>query len=172
MQSVTEFFAPFAHVPGRYEVCRIRSPTHGVFDSFIVLGESTSVPATVYVASDAGGEFMAQRYPECATLRADHLGIDESDDALTVRCALRASIGPIRKASIRFQADAGTPREVPYGAQDRPVWGSRWACTGVDLELDARVTGHLHGPDVDVRFEEDPGILTVGSYGHIRPLNR
>ncbi len=155
----TEFFVPFVHIPGRYEWCRIRSPTHGVFDCFIVLGESTHVPCTVYVGNDAGLRFMRDRYPESTCILAD---IQLDDQLHTVACALRAAEGPIHAAKMVFEADPGVPREVPYGGDS--VWGSAFACQGVDLELDARVTGHVRGPEVDTAVE-GAGILTLGSYG-------
>src|ERR1051326_372296 len=90
-----EFFAPFAHLPGRVELCRIRSPTHGVFDTCIVLGASPAVPATVYVNSTLGAAFLAERYPECTAVRVAPSGLTvaESADGRTVTGTLRAEAG-------------------------------------------------------------------------------
>src|SRR5690349_7900651 len=92
-----EFFAPFAHLEGRFEWCRIRSPTHGVFDCFIVLGKSTAEPATVYVNSVLGAAFMKDRYPECAAVRVPPAGlsITESPDGRTISGTLAADAGPL-----------------------------------------------------------------------------
>jgi hypothetical protein len=173
---VYEFFAPFAHVPGRYEWCRIRSPTHGVFDTFIVLSPAgTSAPATVYVAHDAGERFMRERYPECETHRVgmDELRIEERDAGRTLVCDLRARSGPVRAAKMTFQAPGGaTPRAVPYGGDGAPVWGSkRFTCWGVDLALDATVVGAVERAEGYVEpLQRVAGILTLGSFGRIAPL--
>jgi hypothetical protein len=164
-----EFFAPFAHVPGRFEWCRVRSPTHGVFDLFIVLGASTSVPATVYHASDAGARFLAERYPECGRFAAHELRIAEEKDGWSLACRLRAEHGPVRAADMRFDAEPCVPRQVPYGGQGEPVWGSRFTCWGVDLAAEARVAGSVDGPHGRERVE-GPGVLTLGSFGRIAPL--
>lgn len=170
---VTEFFAPFAHVPGRFEWCRIRSPTHGVFDCFIVLGASTAVPATVYVRDDVGKAFMRDRYPECTTLRVPEgdLRIGESDGGRTVTGSLRADAGPVRRAQMTLRGAGGVPEEVPYGGTGFPVWGGRWTCEGVDLNVPAQVTGFVEGPDgrrEDLAGAE--GIVTLGSHAVIAPL--
>lgn len=170
---VTEFFAPFAHVPGRFEWCRIRSPTHGVFDCFIALGQSTAAPATVYVRDGRGEAFMRERYPECATFRvpADDLRITESDDGRTVTGLLRSGVGPVRRAEMTLRGADGVPEEVAYGGTGQPVWGSRWTCTGVDLNVPARVEGsveHADGRREDLAGAE--GVVTLGSHGVIEPL--
>ncbi len=67
MTEVWEFYAPFAHIEGKYEWCRIRTTTHGIFDTFILFPYSEQV--TVYVVDDAGEQFMRDRYPECDTYR-------------------------------------------------------------------------------------------------------
>ncbi len=171
--AVTEFFAPFAHVPGRFEWCRIRSPTHGVFDCFIVLAESTSVPATVYVRSDNGEAFMAERYPECRAIRvpAESLRLSEAAEGRVVSGVLQASEGPVREVQMMFRATDGIPVEVPYGGTGQPVWGGRWSCTGVDLNLAAAVSGHVvdhEGNRENLAGAE--GVVTCGSYGTIAPL--
>lgn len=172
-ETVYEFFAPFVHIPGRYEWCRIRSPTHGVFDCFIVLGADTSAPATVYVDADHGEAFMAQRYPECTCVRADEQGllIDESVDGRRVEASITAPAGPVRKAHMVFQAEPGaTPRQVSYGGEARPVWGSRYTCWGVDLELDATVTGRVEAM-MGVEELATHGIVTLGSFGRIAAMS-
>ena len=170
-----EFFSPFAHVPGKYEWCRIRSPTHGVFDTFIVLGKSTSEPATVYVNSVLGQNFMRDRYPECRTLRVapGGLRIDESPDGRSVAGKMEASEGPLQSAEMVLKAPpAALPRNVPYGGDGSPVWGSRkWTCWGVDLVLDGAATGRVVASDG--RSEElrgVPALVTLGSFGRIAPL--
>lgn len=166
-----EFFQPFAHVEGKYEWCRIRSPTHGVFDTFILLGS----PAIVYVAEAAGERFMRDRYPECQTYRVPEgaLAIRETGVGQRVTGRLRASVGPVAEASMRFDTGASTvPRAVPYGGRGRPVWDSpRWTCWGVDLVLDATVEGRIRWRDQpETRLEGVPGLVTLGSFGRIAPL--
>ncbi len=168
-----EFFAPFAHVPGRYEWCRIRSPTHGVFDCFIVLGESTAVPATVYVDSGAGAAFMADRYPQSACIRvgAGDLRLEELDGGRSVSGRLVADTGPVRRVDLTLRGGAALPRQSEYGGQGFPVWGSSWACWGVDLELDAEVAGAVvHADGHEERLDGAPGIVTLGSFGRLTPI--
>ena len=166
-----EFFAPFAHVPGKYEWCRIRSPKHGVFDCFILLGASTAEAATVHVNSTLGAAFMAERYPECKAVRVPPGGLvlQESPDGATVTGRLRAPDGPLREADMTLRASAaGVPRQVPYGGEGKPVWGSRFTCWGVDLTLDGSADGRLvwaDGRKEDLRAV--PCIVTRGSFGRI-----
>jgi hypothetical protein len=171
---VYEFFAPFAHVPGKYEWCRIRSPTHGVFDTFIVLGASTGHPATVYVNSVLGTHFMRDRYPECTTVRVapTALIVDESADGRTLTGSLAASEGPVRKATMTLRAPAtALARSVPYGGEGKPVWGGRWTCWGVDLALDATADGTLELADgKKEHLRGAPAIVTLGSFARIAPL--
>jgi len=173
---VYEFFAPFVHVPGRYEWCRVRSPTHGVFDAFIVLSPAgTSGPAKVYVGNDHGLKFMKDRYPECETHLAapGDLRIEERDAGRTVVCNLRARAGPVKTVKMTFQAPGGAiPRNVPYGGKGEPVWGSKkWTCWGVDLVLDAAATGAIEWAEGYVEpLNRVPAIVTLGSMGRIAPL--
>jgi len=173
-QVAYEFFAPFAHLPGRFEWCRIRSPTHGVFDTFIALGASTAEPATVYVNSALGAAFMADRYPECATVRVPpgNLTIAESQDGRTVTGRLKADGGPVREAEMVLRAPAGAvPKAVPYGGDGRPVWGGRWTCWGVDLVLEGSADGTVvHAAGKREAFRGTPCIVTVGSFGRLAPL--
>lgn len=168
-----EFFAPFAHVPGRYEWCRIRSPTHGVFDTFIALGASTQAPATVYVNSVLGERFMAERYPECATVRVPPgaLAMEEGPDGRSLSGTLEAAAGPVRKAAMSIRAPGmALPKAVPYGGEGAPVWGGRWTCWGVDLALDATADGTVERSDGRKEaFRATPAILTLGSFGRIAP---
>lgn len=172
---VYEFFSPFAHVEGRYEWCRIRSPTHGVFDCFIVLHpDGTGEPATVYVDSDEGEAFMRDRYPQCTTIRVPPaaLRLEERDAGRTVEGELRAAEGPVREVSLTFQADPdAVARNVPYGGTGEPVWGNpELTCWGVDLVLDARVDGYVDRTDgASERFDRDEALLTLGSFGRIAP---
>lgn len=170
---VYEFFAPFAHVPGKYEWCRIRSPTHGVFDVFILLGASTSVAATVYVNSTLGASFMAERYPECTTIRVPPGGLvlQETPDGATVTGRLRAPDGPLREADMTLRAGAaGIPKQVPYGGEGGPVWGSRFTCWGVDLNVDGSADGVLVWADGRRETMRGvPCIVTRGSFGRIAP---
>ncbi|MFO1532924.1 MAG: hypothetical protein ABR562_04385 [Thermoplasmatota archaeon] len=171
---VYEFFAPFAHVAGRYEWCRIRSPTHGVFDTFIALGESTAVPATVYVNSVLGQAFMRDRYPECTTVRVppSALEIDESPDGRTVTGALKADQGPVREAQMSLRAPAtALPQAVPYGGDGQPVWGGRFTCWGVDLNLAGNADGFVVKADGKrENLRGTPCIVSLGSFGRIAPL--
>lgn len=171
---VYEFFAPFAHVAGKYEWCRIRSPTHGVLDCFIVLGKTTSEAATVYVNSTLGAAFMVERYPECTTLRLppSGLSITESADGRTVTGSLKAGEGPLREAAMTLRAGPGAiPKAIPYGGEGKPVWGSRWTCWGVDLALDGHADGRLAWADGRKEsLSGVPCIVTLGSFGRIAPL--
>ncbi len=170
---VYEFFAPFAHIPGKYEWCRVRSPTHGVFDLFILLGRTTNVAATVYVNATLGAQFMAERYPECQTIRVPPGGllITESPDGRTVTGKLRAPAGPLREADMTLRAgNAGIPKQVPYGGSGAPVWGSRFTCWGVDLDLDANADGRLVWEDGRTEtLRGAPAIVTRGSFARIAP---
>jgi hypothetical protein len=171
---VYEFFAPFAHVPGKYEWCRIRSPTHGTVDCFILLGASTSVPATVFVNSVLGQQFMAERYPECTTIRVppSDLTIAESGDGGTVTGKLRSSNGPVKEVDMTLRAPStAVPRQVPYGGEGKPVWGGRWTCWGVDLVLDGSADGKILAADgKTTQLRGTPCIVTRGSFGRIAPL--
>ena len=171
---VYEFFAPFAHVPGKYEWCRIRSPTHGVFDTFIVLGASTQVSATVYVNSALGAQFMADRYPECAMVRVapNGLSMQEAPDGRSLTGALKADAGPVREARMTIRAPGmALPRPMPYGGDGASVWGSRWTCWGVDLALEATCDGTILREDgKKEQLRATPAILTLGSFGRLAPL--
>lgn len=168
---VYEFYGPFAHVPGRYEWCRIRGPTHGVFDCFIVLGETTTDPAVVYVTSEEGEAFMRDRYPECTTIIARRLELGESRRGRTVHGRLVARQGPVREADLAFIGGDGVPEQVPYGGTGAPVWGSkRFTCWGVDLNLPAKVKGHVVMPDGRRDLDGEQGIVALGSFGRIAPL--
>lgn len=170
---VYEFFAPFAHLPGRVEWCRIRSPTHGVLDTCIVLGSSTAAPATVYVNSALGAAFMAERYPECSTVRVPPSGltIDESADGRTVTGSLTTTAGPLRAAAMTLRAGpSAIAKAVPYGGDGQPVWGSRWTCWGVDLVLDGHADGALTWADgKQEALRGTPCIVTLGSFGRLAP---
>lgn len=168
--TVYEFFSPFVHVPGRYEWCRVRSPTHGVFALFIVLGENTAVPATVYTADAAGMAFMRERYPECTALRADVLSLSESGGGYTVSGRMAVDKGPVREAHMTFRADPDAlPRQEPYGGTGGPVWGSRFTCWGVDLTLPARVEGRVLTTEGPRSVSGTEAVLTLGSFGRIAP---
>ena len=171
-----EFFAPFAHVPGKYEWGRIRSATHGVFDTFIVLGPTTSHAATVYVNAALGEAFMRERYPECATIRLapGGLRVEESADGRTVTGALDSPQGPVRAARMVLRAGpSALPRAIPYGGQGQPVWGSRWTCWGVDLVLDAACDGRIvHGDGRSEDLRGTAAIVTIGSFGRLAPLRK
>jgi len=169
---VYEFFAPFAHVEGKYEWCRIRSPTHGVFDTFILLARK---PVVVYVNSAAGEAFMRDRFPECRTIRvaARDLRIAEKDGGRTVEGVLKALTGPILDAKMRLSASADAPlRNVPYGGTGEPVWGStRWTCWGVDLVAKGEADGRIAWRDGPIeRLAGKPALITLGSFGRIAPL--
>ena len=177
-----EFYAPFVHIPGRYEWCRIHSATHGSFDCFIVIRDGTDKPVTVYVASENGASFMADRFPESEAIRVATTDLKLHAHGApggdwVVQGGLAAATGPLTAAEMTFRAprsdssvDAAggaLPRAVRYGGSEFPVWGSRWRCEGVDLELAARVEGYVAHRDAADREELSGtrGILTLGSYG-------
>jgi hypothetical protein len=167
---IWEFYSPFAHIPGRYEWCRIHSPTHGSFDTFILLAESTSLPPWVYLNGEAGQRFMAERYPESRTFQAEELRIESSPDGCLVRGLLRARDGPVSFAEMRLAADCrDLPRMVPYG--DAAVWGSRWSCAGLDLIREGRCDGTIRfAPGAgfpDEVLPAAPCVVSAGSFGRI-----
>jgi hypothetical protein len=167
-----EFFSPFAHVEGRFEWCRIRSPTHGVFDTFILIGLS---PPVVYTNSAAGERFLRERWPEVEThhIPEDDLLITERDDGRVVAGMMRASVGPVELAEMTLAAPRDArPEAVPYGGEGKPVWGSkRFTCWGVDLALRGRAQGAVWWADGrEERLEDEPAIVTLGSFGRIAPL--
>ncbi len=165
----TEFYGPFAHIPGRLEWCRIRSPTHGVFYTCIVIEATTSDPVTVYVNAEAGERFMKDRFPDCKTIRVGPgaLRMEEFQDGHHLHCRLTAAQGPLRSVDMTFTAQPGVPREVPYGGENKPVWGSKYTCTGIDLELDAVVAGDIGRKEGVETLRGASGILTVGSMGQL-----
>ncbi len=145
-QESVEFYAPFAHIPGVYEVCRIHTVEFGSFDTAIVIHHGTDRPVTVYVNEDAGERFMAERFPESSCIRvdADGLTITASPDGRTVHLSLRAATAPLLRAELAFTAHPGGQAEAaPYGDSSFPVWGSRFSCRGIDLNLPARALGHV-----------------------------
>ncbi len=177
MSESIEFYAPFAHLPGRYEWCVIHSVTHGSFACFIVIRDGTHRPVTVYHCSSRAARFMADRFPESTAIRAspsqlriETIGSDAGSGDRIVRGRLIAATGPVALARMTFLSSADSiPRPAPYGGGDFAVWGSRWTCEGVDMEVDASVVGHVRVRDGrHEQFHGDPGILTVGSYGRLR----
>jgi hypothetical protein len=170
MTEVWEFYSPFAHIEGKYEWCRIRSTTHGVFDTFVLYPYSKQV--IVYVIDDSGERFMHDRYPECDTYRALQLKIGEPESGPAVKGSLVADIGPVREATMQFTTLSSLPKAVEYGATDRPVWNSkRFACWGVDLVLEARASGQIRWNDNRLeRLEDVQAIVTAGSFGRIVPI--
>ena len=173
MSEIYEFYAPFVHVPGRYEWARIHSPTHGSFDTFIVIETTTDRPVTVYVNSDAGAHFMAARYPESVAIRVPAAALRIESDAWSavVDGELVAEGGSIRRAWMRFsRVGEDLPRVVPYGGDDFPVWGSRFTCYGVDMELSARVEGVIERSDRTEPLVGEAGIITLGSFGRITEI--
>ena len=170
MTEVWEFYAPFAHVEGKYEWCRLRTTTHGVFDTFILFPYSKQV--TVYVHDEPGERFMRDRFPECDTFRALRLTLHEQDEGHIVEGALAAEVGPVQEAMMRFIASSGLPKAVEYGGSDKPVWNSQhFSCWGVDLNLEARAVGHVRWHDARLeRLEDVPAIVTMGSFGRITSI--
>jgi hypothetical protein len=171
MTQVWEFYAPFAHVEGKYEWCRIRSATHGVFNTFILFPYSKQV--TVYVIDDAGEQFMGERYPECNTYRALHLDIAEQESGRIVIGMLTADTGPVRETRMHFTATGSLPKAVEYGGNNQPLWNSsRFTCSGVDLILEAAASGQIRWNDNRLELLENvPAIVTLGSFGRITPLD-
>ncbi len=172
-----EFYSPFAHIEGRYELCRIHSASHGSFDTFIVIQSTTDQPVCVYVNSPRGEAFMKERYPEsrCIRLSPADLTLSASPEGRQVRGELKSTTGPLRRASLSFTADPDAlPEEVPYGGEDFRVWGSDWSCSGLDLNVPARVQAEWEGDGEEFRLDDGPGeksgILTLGSYGKIRRI--
>jgi hypothetical protein len=167
-----EFYAPFAHVEGKLEWCRIRSSSHGAFDSFILVGRR---PVAVYVSSEAGERFLAERFPEVERHRVEPSGlrIEERDEGRTVVGSLTARAGPVRAARMTLAASPQVkPRAVPYGGRGEGVWGSkRWTCWGVDLALEGVATGAVEWSEGYVeKLDRAPCIVTLGSFGRLASL--
>jgi hypothetical protein len=167
-----EFYSPFAHIPDRYEVCRIHAEGYGSFDVFILIEESTARPVTVYVHSDTGSRFMAEQYPRsaCIQLLPEALRIQATGEGRGVACELDAETGPLRSARLHFEAAAdAVPEAAGYGGREFHVWGSRYYCRGVDLNVLATVTGSLTMADGSVEEIDQTGIIALGSVGIIGP---
>ncbi len=173
-QEQTEFYSPFAHIPGRFEWCRIHAPSHGSFDSFIYIHSTTDQPVTVYVNCQQGEQFMADRYPEsqCIRVKPEQLTINSSQDGSLLTGYLSANEGPVRSALMTFHtkiiSDLCTSN---YGSDQFKVWGSQWVCQGIDLERKATVNGFVHTEADNINFQEETAILTFGSHGTIRKKN-
>lgn len=169
----TEFYSPFVHIPGKYEWCRIHSPSHGSFDCFILIESTTDQAVTVYVNDDKGKAFMADRYPEsrCYRVKVEQLRIAHNEEAAVVSGWLQSEEGPVQEASMIFRYD---PKEVPvessYGGESFSVWGSRWSCSGVDLERKALANGYVLSGDNEILLRNEPAVATAGSYGKIELL--
>lgn len=169
-----EFYAPFAHIPGRYELARIHTTTHGSFDTWIVIETTTDRPVTVYVNSENGERFMADRYPESTAIRVtpDDLSIESDPWSFTVTGELRASQGPVRSGQLCFSRPAdAVATATPYGGSGFSVWGSRYTCSGVDMETVAALSGSIQGPGTTEEFDDEAGIITLGSFGRIALRN-
>jgi hypothetical protein len=163
-----EFYTPFAHIPNRYEVCRIHAEGYGSFDVLILIDESTDRPVTVYVNSDTGSRFMVEQYPEstCVRVSPEALRIQATGDGRRVACELDAETGPLRSARLQFEAAAdAVPEAVGYGGAEFAVWGSPYYCRGVDLNVRATVTGQLATTDGSVEEIDQTGIIALGSVG-------
>jgi hypothetical protein len=172
MTEYWEFYAPFAHIPGRYELARIHTTTHGSFDTWIVIETTTDRPVTVYVNSEKGERFMADRYPESTAIRVDtaDLTIESDPWNLLVVGELRAPDGPVRSGRLSFsRQEDSAASATPYGGKNFPVWGSRYTCSGVDMEVTATVRGSIVGPEGTESVDGTPGIITLGSFGRITP---
>lgn len=168
-----EFYVPFFHVPGRYEWCTIHAEQYGSFDCFIVIHTTTDRPVTVYVSAESGARFMRERFPESTAVRVSPAALQiEAHDTRSARGRVTAEEGPVRSAEMEFVARADAlPVATHYGDRSFAVWGSRFWCEGVDMELPAGVTGRVVGADgSEERFENADGILTVGSYGELQEL--
>ncbi|MFW5786085.1 MAG: hypothetical protein ACOCYC_02475 [bacterium] len=178
-----EFYAPFAHVPGVYEACRIHTVEYGSFDTAIAINRGTDRPVTVYVNSTEGERFMTERFPEslCIRVDADALTITASPDGRSVRLSLTASAGPLRRAELAFTSLPGASAQAaPYGDASFPVWGSRFSCRGIDLNLPARAVGHVTRQVPGPHGDSDPAVaheavdreatVALGSMGILAPL--
>lgn len=170
----TEFFSPFVHIPGKYEWCRIHSPSHGSFDTFIVIESTTDQPVTVYVNCKKGEAFMADRYPEsrCIRVPRDALSLCASETDGLVSGCLKSKDGPVKEAFMMFLYDLDErPKATPYGGEAFRVWGSRWTCVGVDLERKAEVKGYVLSEKGETLLRNISGIVTAGSFGRIEEIS-
>ncbi len=119
---------------------------------------------------------MASRYPEsrCCRVPAECLSITASAEGLRTEGVLDVpqsarSDGPVSRARMVFEAEPhAVPEEKHYGSSRFTVWGSKWSCTGVDLELKARVSGLIILKEKEEVFDKTQGIICLGSYGDIR----
>ena len=170
-----EFYAPFAHIPGRYEAARIHNPDYGSFPAFIVVHTGINAPVSVYVNSESGERFMRERFPESACYRVDArlLTLTAARDGRSLRVVLSASDGPVREADLVFAATGDArPTPAPYGGAELSVWGSAFSCRGVDLNLSGRAGGYLvavdgngDGDEPATRPVDHEAIITLGSMG-------
>ncbi|WP_037573038.1 hypothetical protein [Spirochaeta cellobiosiphila] len=165
-----EFYSPFAHIPGRYEWCRIHSPSHGSFDTFIYIHTTTDQPVTVYVNDLKGQSFMRDRFPEsdCVLVKPEDLVIMTSSEGKYLWGKLISDKGPVKKAMMNFTIDLDSPVvEQDYGSEAFMVWGSQWTCTGIDMEQQAHVLGWVEEEKGLISLDCE-GILTAGSQGLIQ----
>jgi hypothetical protein len=85
---------------------------------------------------------------------------------------LEAEVGPVRFATMTFTAHLeALPEAVPYGGPGERVWGSRYACEGVDLQLTAGVSGEIILEEGAEELAATEAVLTLGSYGRITELS-
>lgn len=165
-----EFYAPFFHIPGRYEWCTIHAEHYGSFDCFILIHTTTDKPVTVYLTAENGMRFMRDRFPESAAIEVSPEALSITMDGhRAARGYLSSDRGPVRLAELEWRTEPGaTPVASSYGDRSFAVWGSRFSCEGVDLELAARVSGRVVDADGgEAVFSDEPGILTLGSYGRL-----
>ena len=115
---------------------------------------------------------MRDRYPECDTYRAVRLTVHEDAGGRVVEGILLAEMGPVQETTMRFAAVSDLPKTVEYGGPNQSVWNSqRFACWGVDLNLEARANGQIRWHDQRIeQIEDSPAIVTLGSFGRITPL--
>ncbi|HVL88467.1 MAG TPA: hypothetical protein VM681_10770 [Candidatus Thermoplasmatota archaeon] len=168
-----EFYAPYAHVPGRFEWIRLRTRTHGTFDAFVLLPADANAAPDVFVNSDDGSDFLHERFPEARAWRVPEraLRIDERDAGRTVAGRLRSEDGPLREADMVLSVPIREPPQtVRHGGEGAPRWGSKqWTGWGVDLALRATAAGTIrwaerHRPE-DLRAV--PAVVTLGSFRRI-----
>lgn len=170
-EEVHEFYGPFAMVDDLIEFVHIVSPTHGEFDTALLLEPR---PPQIYVASDAGERFLRERYPNARAFRvaAHELLLESLDHGRALVCDLTARDGPFRRLSVLVRAERDA-RYTPERYEAKGVWGSPGlACLGVDIRLAARASGRIEWADGRIEAVDRRAVLFRGSYGKIQPIKR
>ena len=164
---VIEFYHPFVFMEGLAEVVRIHNPWYGSMDMVVVIPPK---PTDVYVNSDAGEQFLRDRFPAVGRHRVDpnKFKITVDEPTHVVRCQLEAAKGPLRwlNATVR-------PRRTRHWDVERyesqEVWRSPLRVFGIDLRVAAQASGSYQNADGKLENLDAEAILYIGSFGRLTP---